>query len=1327
MENGKQVKCVPNTTINYNLDYQSLKKMIRLAIRLSPQDPLYVVEQIIFNCKNNGDIPIEESDIETAKTVIAHALSTSSILSGEAIVLTVHVTHPTADTNDEDQENVLSSNTRNPSPKRKYSPSKLRGRKTESEGGSQLLSPAARQPSPTMMKRPSSTGGSSPARLRTQTAGSPNRMRSLGSPNKTRPGSGIGLPSFKNLTSPLGNRNALPVTAPTRSEVKNKAPSSLSMDNIDLGISNQVDTNDIVINLEETQEEYQTQGIDDFEDEEEEEEELDDDIDDVDLLKIKRTWRDIPGDCSPLENLNRSNKLKLTKKKPLVVVSNSKKEVKREVSEKSSIINLAINLDKLVLSESTPLKEVIAEETTAELPESNEEVSEAVYLNESFEEDPSSQPNKIPFSSPNPSSVTSPKKNLLSSPESVKKMPPRKAATPMQKTREQDSSKNIEASTTIYSKGATLGEANSKFELSMRAYDNITTSSSSSSSSSKQTPSRIRRKASLVATPNKSSSKSSGSNNNNNDLSPIFATSAKDRPEGRPSTGTMERQWEFMKAHFVNNADDELEWLMVSKKKGAYSHAHRKASEAEDRYFKSLFDIDRIEHKIKLSKGASANIPKLVSEMSALNKLYTVNPKDEQCNLSMMALQEKLGAIVAVEENLSCFASKTASILRGFLDQNIEKVKISRKARELYVTLPAEFKSLDTALSSARLTSDEALDEIEKWNKREKEADEYSFFMRKEEQDWLNAEATNNMIALSIIRSFIPLNISDLSVNDLIESTKEQGGLLTTELALEIKNNKLLHWVITHRDEISYANFLAGDKKHFFENIEGLDIVEIRAIVLCIPEKFELDVDGKKSEWRNRLMTRAKQMVSQFNGDFVKGGWDSNLHKRAMVKLPPLKPEHERRSIYFYRTKEQCQLRLKQFDDKQTLLNKKLAWLTKAEKETEDAKKEYDTILNEMRDPDLKAQYGGDQFAKAKEMAKLDWKDADSKRKNLLRDVNSIKSSIASAPVTREQFLQSMDDLEAFLLLEGVTWSTDGQPPFPIAGVFDPSPEIIKVERQAAKFITAEEEAEQRRMEIAAINKSGKPNTNTANTVTDDNEDTENTNPESLTSASSFSLSAEAGATAGTDNGTGPAQSPASGSASSQFQQQNVQQGSGGVLTPRRNSVLNNINSDIANALNKMLKSPQGSNSSSSNNNPNPSNGRRVSTFNNTNMKDKDIATTASDAVVEKKEVRTTRSKLLQRMISSTAAAALRESSDEASTVASNASAGAGGALSFLDQIKARTNGSKLSLLGQIKSRAQPSSENIDPQELSEPLPPPRVAKMAPISFLDAIKSRRLE
>ena len=89
IENGKQVKSIPNATINYNLDFNSLKKMIRLAIRLSPQDPLYDVDQIIVNTKSNEEVAMSEAEIDVAKSIISQASSAAAIINGEAITLTV--------------------------------------------------------------------------------------------------------------------------------------------------------------------------------------------------------------------------------------------------------------------------------------------------------------------------------------------------------------------------------------------------------------------------------------------------------------------------------------------------------------------------------------------------------------------------------------------------------------------------------------------------------------------------------------------------------------------------------------------------------------------------------------------------------------------------------------------------------------------------------------------------------------------------------------------------------------------------------------------------------------------------------------------------------------------------------------------------------------------------------------------------------------------------------------------------------------------------------------------------------------------------------------
>ncbi len=41
----------------------------------------------------------------------------------------------------------------------------------------------------------------------------------------------------------------------------------------------------------------------------------------------------------------------------------------------------------------------------------------------------------------------------------------------------------------------------------------------------------------------------------------------------------------------------------------------------------------------------------------------------------------------------------------------------------------------------------------------------------------------------------------------------------------------------------------------------------------------------------------------------------------------------------------------------------------------------------------------------AKDIAKQEWMDAESKRKNLEREVNQLKKTIASAPISKESFI----------------------------------------------------------------------------------------------------------------------------------------------------------------------------------------------------------------------------------------------------------------------------------------------------------------------------------
>jgi hypothetical protein len=199
-------------------------------------------------------------------------------------------------------------------------------------------------------------------------------------------------------------------------------------------------------------------------------------------------------------------------------------------------------------------------------------------------------------------------------------------------------------------------------------------------------------------------------------------------------------------------------------------------------------------------------------------------------------------------------------------------------------TIPKEVKEARILVAGAVNASEEALKAMEKWSKREKETDDYQQVIAEEEAAWLFKESAANSHALSLMRSYIPCNIADMTVRDLKEAFSQKGGLITPELASELKSNRLLHWLVMHPQDIANENFLNGEKKQYFLNLERLDVIELRAIVSVLPLKFELDGDGKKAEWRERFMTRAKQVISQQNGDYVKGSWNSVKATRSLVR-----------------------------------------------------------------------------------------------------------------------------------------------------------------------------------------------------------------------------------------------------------------------------------------------------------------------------------------------------------------------------------------------------------------------------------------------------------
>lgn len=355
-----------------------------------------------------------------------------------------------------------------------------------------------------------------------------------------------------------------------------------------------------------------------------------------------------------------------------------------------------------------------------------------------------------------------------------------------------------------------------------------------------------------------------------------------------------------MRSNFVNNSEEELEWLMVSKKPGAYSHAHDKNSSAEDRYFKSLSDIETYEYQHKRTTEAVELICPVLASIAAEQAALSAESSNEQAlnrvAVAQAILIKNLKIITAVRprEPLKWELKSSIRKLLVGIATNRQGAAAARVAHNMVEmgTICLDERESKVATTAAMKASEEALKAMEKWGKREKETDEYAQVVRDEEASWMQSEADANLAAVATMRSYIPPNIAELSVKELREAVLGKGGLITLELATELKANRLLQWVTLHPADIAIDNFLNGDKKHFFLNLEKLDVIELRALVAVMPLKFELDGNGNKAEWRERFMTRAKQLISQQSRQVVKGGWDRVNKCRSTVSESVSHPFH---------------------------------------------------------------------------------------------------------------------------------------------------------------------------------------------------------------------------------------------------------------------------------------------------------------------------------------------------------------------------------------------------------------------------------------------------
>eukprot|EP00518_Triparma_eleuthera_P015945 CAMPEP_0197571044 /NCGR_PEP_ID=MMETSP1320-20131121/41752_1 /TAXON_ID=91990 /ORGANISM="Bolidomonas sp., Strain RCC2347" /LENGTH=1853 /DNA_ID=CAMNT_0043133525 /DNA_START=185 /DNA_END=5743 /DNA_ORIENTATION=- len=489
------------------------------------------------------------------------------------------------------------------------------------------------------------------------------------------------------------------------------------------------------------------------------------------------------------------------------------------------------------------------------------------------------------------------------------------------------------------------------------------------------------------------------------------------------------------------------------------------------------------------------------------SKQVTIKSSREKLQKLLVGEQKQVDAIPFKLKDFNVIVDALKAVLDAD-DDNFASV-----AKEQNEHLKAKDKELKESLLKVQRLNVNHEGQIEIWNERMNTAPERAAEMAKREEAWVAKQQETNLQCLKIMRSYIPMDIEKLSVKQILEKVKAEGGQCTYALAERLKSKKLLHWIVMHKDDIARENFLVGANVSAFKNLGDYDVVELRAVYACLPATFELDNTpgrvGAKLEWKNGLITKLKEMSAQQAGETVPAGWDPVKEEEKFEKLKPLKPADERNPAYYYLDESGMKEKIAHFEVIEQRLDglKKRCTVLEGEEGgsgglVSEMKAEADAALEDYRSEYLQQEYGKDVLKSLRDEAAKEYKKVvdelgflktgDKGRitgKGLKLKIYNLEQSIENASPNKKECLEEfglvraqklqVPDLEAdAAVLTGIleiayakvledfcSTEFNGRGCL-IGGVFDPMPEPKKKERTAFKKLSDEEEARQRKLDM---------------------------------------------------------------------------------------------------------------------------------------------------------------------------------------------------------------------------------------------------------------------
>ncbi|KAL4102128.1 hypothetical protein PRIC1_005876 [Phytophthora ramorum] len=368
-------------------------------------------------------------------------------------------------------------------------------------------------------------------------------------------------------------------------------------------------------------------------------------------------------------------------------------------------------------------------------------------------------------------------------------------------------------------------------------------------------------------------------------------------------------------------------------------------------------------------------------------------------------------------------------------------------------------------LKHTEMELERTMRDVEIWKTRREQAKEFADEMQKREAAWQARQREANDECLALMRTFIPGDITDLSVESLIARASEgpsgpgSGTLYTYDLAAYLKTNRFLHWLVTHEDDIARANFLAVESASFFMDFVTYDIHELRALARVLPDNFAFDKDCRKNAWRSSFIDHVRMLAAQQQRETIKAGWDPMKGTRREVHLPELTARQRLNPIFCYPTDVEIDARLEKFERQRVRLENKRTRLKKLDDELiPQAKAEYVAVAEDARNEDLQRSFGKSTLIALREEVKQ-------QHLVLCKERDSVKGELAHGERAWAAMTPSFEQYQAEVAqIRALDPEIRNAPR--IHGPFPSNIDIQPRERAAFKKLSVEEEAEARKREL---------------------------------------------------------------------------------------------------------------------------------------------------------------------------------------------------------------------------------------------------------------------